>query len=370
MDADASHMHAALQLAARGLGNTWPNPAVGCVLVQNGTVVGRGWTQPGGRPHAETQALDRAGALARGATAYVTLEPCSHHGRTPPCCDALIRAGVARVVVALRDPDARVNGRGLARLRAAGITVEEGLLGMAAAAQNAGFIRRITQGLPLLTLKLASTLDGRIATNTGESRWITGPAARRAVHALRARHDAVLVGSGTVLADDPDLTCRITGMDPVPVMRVIADARLRTPGAARLVREARMQPTWLLTGAGHRPAALAPYITQGVEVVTIRRQPKTAEGGGGLQPRAMLAALAARGVTRVLAEGGAGLAAALLRAGLVDRLVWFHAPGTMGAEGLPGLGPLGVAALSAMPRFRRLDTRPVGDDVLSEFVKE
>jgi diaminohydroxyphosphoribosylaminopyrimidine deaminase/5-amino-6-(5-phosphoribosylamino)uracil reductase len=362
-------MRAALQLAARGLGNTWPNPAVGCVLVKEGTVIGRGWTQPGGRPHAETQALARAEALspgaARGATAYVTLEPCSHHGRTPPCCDALIRAGIARVVVALRDPDARVDGRGFARLRQAGILVEEGLMGAEAAALNAGFIRRITRGLPLVTLKLASTLDGRIATSTGESRWITGPAARRAVHALRARHDAVMVGSGTVLADDPDLTCRIAGMDPMPMLRVIADARLRTPPTARLVREARMQPSWLLTGAGHRPSALAPYIAAGVEVVSIRRA-----SGGGLLPRPMLAALAARGVTRVLVEGGAGLAAALLRAGLVDRLVWFHAPGLMGAEGLASLGPMGVAALSAMPRFRRTETTMLGEDVMSEFVKE
>lgn len=370
MPDDAAHMRAALQLAARGLGNTWPNPAVGCVLVKDGQVVGRGWTQPGGRPHAETQALGRAGEAARGATAYVTLEPCSHHGRTPPCCDALIQAGVSRVVVALRDPDARVDGRGFARLRAAGITVEEGLLGPEAAALNAGFIRRITQGLPLVTLKLAATLDGRIATQAGESRWITGPESRRAVHALRARHDAVLVGSGTVLADDPDLTCRIAGMDPVPMLRVIADARLRTPPTARLVREAGRHPTWLLTGAGHRPSALAPYIGAGVEVVTIRRAPKTAEGGGGLLPRAMLAALAARGVTRVLAEGGAGLAAGLLRAGLVDRLVWFHAPGVMGAEGWPSAGPLGVAALAAMPRFRRVATEAMGEDVMSEFVKE
>ncbi len=365
MPDDAAHMRAALQLAARGLGNTWPNPAVGCVLVKDGRVIGRGWTQPGGRPHAETEALARAGEGARGATAYVTLEPCSHHGRTPPCCDALIRAGVSRVLVALRDPDARVDGRGFARLRQAGITVEEGLLGAEAAALNAGFIRRITQGLPLVTLKLAATLDGRIATQAGESRWITCAAARRAVHALRARHDAVLVGSGTVLADDPDLTCRIPGMDPVPMLRVIADARLRTPPTARLVREAGRQPTWLLTGAGHRPSALAPYIEAGVEVVTIRRA-----SGGGLQPRAMLAALATRGVTRVLAEGGAGLSAGLLRAGLVDRLVWFHAPGVMGAEGLPSAGPLGVAVLSAMPRFRRVATEAVGEDVMSEFVKE
>ena len=363
-------MGAALALAARGLGNTWPNPSVGCVLVRDGQVVGRGWTQPGGRPHAETQALDRAGHQARGATAYVTLEPCSHYGRTPPCCDALIRAGVARVVVALRDPDARVDGRGLARLRAAGITVEEGLLGTEAAALNAGFIRRITQGLPLVTLKLAATLDGRIATATGESRWITGAEARRAVHALRARHDAVMVGSGTVLADDPDLTCRIPGMDPATMLRVVADARLRTPPAAQLVRDARNTPTWLLTGAGHRPSALAPYISAGVEVVAIRRAVKTAEGGAGLQPRAMLAALAARGVTRVLVEGGAGLAAALLRTGLVDRIVWFHAPGAMGAEGLPSVGPLGITRLSGMARFWLMETRVLGQDIMSDYAKE
>ncbi|MBX6375722.1 MAG: bifunctional diaminohydroxyphosphoribosylaminopyrimidine deaminase/5-amino-6-(5-phosphoribosylamino)uracil reductase RibD, partial [Acetobacteraceae bacterium] len=244
-------MRAALALARRGLGNAWPNPAVGCVLVRDGRVVGRGWTQPGGRPHAETEALRRAGPEgARGATAYVTLEPCSHHGRTPPCCDALIAAGVARVVVALQDPDSRVNGRGIARLRAAGIAVETGLCEAEARAINAGFIRRIHLGLPLVTLKLATTLDGRIATATGESRWITGPEARREAHALRARHDAVLVGSGTVLADDPDLTCRLPGMAKTPVLRVVADSRLRTPPAARLVATARQVPTWIVTRPG------------------------------------------------------------------------------------------------------------------------
>jgi diaminohydroxyphosphoribosylaminopyrimidine deaminase/5-amino-6-(5-phosphoribosylamino)uracil reductase len=361
-EADRAHMQAALALAARGLGNTWPNPAVGCVLVKEGRVIARGWTQPGGRPHAEAEALARAGEAARGATAYVTLEPCSHHGRTPPCCDALIAAGLARVVVALRDPDARVDGRGLARLRAAGIAVEEGLFGAQAEALNAGFLHRIRTGRPLVTLKLASTLDGRIATITGESRWITGAAARQAVHALRARHDAVMVGSGTVLADDPDLTCRIPGMDPVAMLRVVADARLRTPPAARLVATAPAPPTWLLTGTGHRPAALAPYIRAGVEVVVVRRAP-----GGGLVPRAMLGALAQRGVTRVLVEGGAGLAAALLKAGLVDRLVWFHAPGVMGAEGWPSAGPLGVALLARMPRFRLVASAALGEDVMSEY---
>ncbi len=362
MTADAEHMRAALALAARGLGNTWPNPSVGCVLVKDGRVVGRGWTQPGGRPHAEAVALACAGEAARGATAYVTLEPCSHHGRTPPCCDALIRAGVARVVAALRDPDSRVDGRGLNRLREAGVAVEEGLLGAEAAALNAGFLARIAQGRPLVTLKIGATLDGRIATAAGESRWITGEAARREVHLLRARHDAVLVGSGTALADDPDLTCRIPGADPVPVLRVVADSRLRLPPASRLVRTARGgAPTWLLTGTGHRPAALAPFLAAGVEVVVIRR----ARGGVGLQPRAMLAALAARGVTRVLAEGGASLAAALLAADLVDRIAWFHAPALLGADARAAVAELEVGRLAAAPRFRLAETRAVGADVFS-----
>ena len=361
MSDDLQHMRAALALARRGLGNAWPNPAVGCVLVKHGRVIGRGWTQPGGRPHAETEALRRAGSQARGATAYVTLEPCSHHGRTPPCCDALTAAGVARVVMAMRDPDPRVNGRGVTLLRDACIVVEEGLLEAEARTLNAGFFRRIELGLPVVTLKLATTLDGRIATATGESRWITGAEARREAHAMRARHDAILVGSGTVLADDPDLTCRIPGMERVPMMRVVADARLRTPATARLVTTATTAPTCIVTTPGHPPAALAPFITAGVEILTV----PTAETG--LDLRAMLGALARRGVTRVLAEGGAGLAAGLLRAGLVDRLAWFHAPAVMGGDGHPATEGLRLAALAAMPRFRRVAVRPLGADMLTEF---
>ena len=359
---DLLHMRAALALARRGLGNAWPNPAVGCVLVKDGRVIGRGWTQPGGRPHAETEALRRAGAAARGATAYVTLEPCSHHGRTPPCCEALAGAGIARVVMAMRDPDPRVNGRGLAMLRGAGIAVEEGLLEAEARALNAGFFRRIQAGMPVVTLKLASTLDGRIATASGESRWITGEAARREVHALRARHDAILVGSGTVLADDPDLTCRIPGMERVPMLRVVADARLRTPEASRLVQGAKLAPVLIITAPGHPPAAQAPFIAAGADIVTV-----PAHAAGGLDLPSLLRALGRRGVTRVLAEGGAGLAAALLRQGLVDRLVWFHAPAVMGGDGHPALEGLRLAALSAMPRFRRTAQRALGDDMLSEF---
>ncbi|MFM7688155.1 MAG: bifunctional diaminohydroxyphosphoribosylaminopyrimidine deaminase/5-amino-6-(5-phosphoribosylamino)uracil reductase RibD [Alphaproteobacteria bacterium] len=362
MTDDLLHMRAALALARRGLGNAWPNPAVGCVLVKDGRVIGRGWTQPGGRPHAETEALRRAGEAARGATAYVTLEPCSHHGRTPPCCEALAGAGIARVVMAMRDPDPRVNGRGLAMLRGAGIVVEEGLLEGEARALNAGFFRRIQAGMPVVTLKLASTLDGRIATATGESRWITGEAARREVHALRARHDAILVGSGTVLADDPDLTCRIPGMERVPMLRVVADARLRTPEASRLVQGAEVAPVLIITAPGHPPAAQAPFMAAGADIVTV-----PAHAAGGLDLPSLLRALGRRGVTRVLAEGGAGLAAALLRQGLVDRLVWFHAPAVMGGDGHPALQGLRLAALSAMPRFRRTAQRALGDDMLSEF---
>lgn len=355
-------MQAALALARRGLGNTWPNPAVGCVVVAaDGRVVGRGWTQPGGRPHAETEALRRAGGLAQGATAYVTLEPCSHHGRTPPCCNALIAAGVVRVVCGMRDPDPRVDGRGFAMLREAGIEVVEGVLEAEAQDINAGFARRIREGLPLVTLKLATTLDGRIATQSGESKWITGPAARREAHALRARHDAVLVGSGTVLADDPDLTCRLVGATPRQPLRVVADARLRTPPGARLIATARDAPTVLVTVPGHKPAALAPYQAAGAEVVTVPRGPE------GLGMRGLLAALAQRGVTRLLAEGGAGIAAALLREGLADRLAWFHAPAVMGGDGMPAAYPLPVETLAAMPRFRRVASRPLGPDWLTEF---
>jgi diaminohydroxyphosphoribosylaminopyrimidine deaminase/5-amino-6-(5-phosphoribosylamino)uracil reductase len=324
-------------------------------------VVGRGWTQPGGRPHAETEALKRAGELARGATAYVTLEPCSHFGRTPPCYHALIAAGVSRVVCALRDPDPRVDGRGFAMLREAGMAVEEGLLEAEARAINAGFVKRIRQGLPLVTLKLATTLDGRIATHAGESRWITGPAARREAHAMRARHDAILVGSGTALADDPDLTVRLDGATPRQPLRVVADARLRTPASARLVATARQHPTLLVTVTGHKPAELAPYQEAGAEVATVPR------GQGGLSLNALVQALAQRGVTRVLAEGGAGIAAALLREGLVDRLAWFHAPSVMGGDGMPAAYPLPVDLLAAMPRFRRVAARPLGDDWLTEF---
>ena len=360
---DISHMRAALALARRGLGNVWPNPAVGCVIVQHGRVVGRGSTAPGGRPHAETQALAMAGAQAQGATAYVTLEPCCHHGRTPPCTAALIAAGVARVVVAAHDPDARVNGGGVAALRAAGIALRLGVLTAEAEALNAGFISRVRQGRPMVTLKLASTLDGRIATKSGESQWITGAAARRAAHALRGRHDAVLVGVGTVLADDPELTCRIVGFRPVPMVRVVVDSHLRTPLTAQLVATAREQPCWIVARDGADPDRRAALTGCGVALLDVPGGP------AGVDIGAALAALGQRGITRLLVEGGGQIAASLLRAELVDRIAWFHAPAVMGGDGWPAAQGFGLERLAEMRHFVRQAAMPVGDDMLTELAR-
>jgi len=360
---DAAHMRAALALARRGLGTTWPNPAVGCVVVRDGRVLGRAVTAPGGRPHAEPLALAAAGALTRGATVYVTLEPCNHWGQTPPCTEALIEAGVARVVVAMRDPDPRVNGEGLNRLRAAGIAVTEGVLQIEAREVAAGFASRVLHNRPLVTLKLAATLDGRIATGTGESRWITGESARRLGHALRGRHDAVLVGVGTVLADDPDLTCRIPGFRPTQVVRIIVDTHLRTPLTSRLVATAAESPTWMLIRAGTDPDRRRGFADLGVRVI------ETHGAAAGVDLALGLTALAEAGITRVLVEGGAKIAAALLRADLVDRIAWFHAPSVMGADGWPAVQAFGLEHLAQMPRFVRRAMRPIGDDMLSEFAR-
>jgi diaminohydroxyphosphoribosylaminopyrimidine deaminase / 5-amino-6-(5-phosphoribosylamino)uracil reductase len=265
---DADHMRHALALGARGLGRAWPNPAVGCVIVRGDRIVGRGFTQPGGRPHAERMALDQAGQAARGATAYVSLEPCAHHGETPPCADALIGAGVARVVTALTDPDPRVSGRGHARLRQAGITVTEDVLADAARRLNAGFLKRVTQGLPFVTLKLATSLDGRIATARGESRWITGPQARRAVHAMRMRHDAVLIGSGTARADDPDLRIRDLGSAHQPV-RIVIDSRLAHSPDSRLGRSVREIPVWMIHTAAAPASAREAWSGTGATLIEV-----------------------------------------------------------------------------------------------------
>lgn len=348
----------ALHLAARGLGNVWPNPAVGCVLVRGGQIVGRGWTQPGGRPHAERRALDQAGQAARGATAYVTLEPCAHHGHTPPCAEGLIAAGVARTVTALTDPDLRVAGRGHAMLRAAGVAVTEGILSPQAARLNAGFLRRVTETLPFVTLKLATTLDGRIATATGDSRWITGPQARRHTHLLRLTHDAVMVGSGTALADDPDLTVRDLGAPRQPV-RIVLDSRLSHSPDSRLGRTARQVPVWLVHGPDAPPQARAAWSATGAELIEV------ATDGGHIAPRAALTALAARGLTRILCEGGGQLAAALVRDTLVQDAALYTAGALIGGDGRAALGALGLSRLAEAPRLTLLEASRLGPDTFT-----
>jgi diaminohydroxyphosphoribosylaminopyrimidine deaminase/5-amino-6-(5-phosphoribosylamino)uracil reductase len=358
---DRRHMRHALGLGARGLGNTWPNPAVGSVIVQDSRIVGRGWTQPGGRPHAEPMALAQAGAAARGATAYVTLEPCAHHGQTPPCAEALIAAGVARVVTALHDPDPRVAGQGHALLLGAGIAVTEAVEAEAARAAHAGFLRRVLLGLPAVTLKLAMTLDGRIATASGESRWITGPEARRHVHALRLAHDAVLVGGGTARADDPDLSVRDLGAAHQPV-RIVIDTRLTLSPDGRLGQSAGAQPVWLCHGPDAPQAACTAWLARGARLIRC-----AAALDGRVEATDALRQLAAAGLTRILCEGGGQLAAALIRAGLVTDIVAYTAGKLIGAGGLAALGPLGLARLGDAPAFDLAETARLGADVMTRW---
>lgn len=355
-------MRLALRLANRGQGQVAPNPSVGCVLVRDDRVVGRGWTQPGGRPHAEAEALAQAGSEAAGATAYVTLEPCSHHGKTPPCADALIAAGVVRVVAAMQDPDVRVDGQGLERLRAAGLAVTVGVCGELADAALEGFIRRVRDGRPLVTLKLATSIDSRIATSDGESQWITGEPARRWVHLMRARHDAILTGIGTVLADDPSLTCRLPGLDQRSPVRVVLDSRLVTPLTSALARSARDIKTMIITTTAASDASATALNAAGIEVARVA---ETRDGRVALE--AALRALGERGITSVLVESGGLLAASFLSAGLVDRLVWFRAPLLIGGDGRAAVESLEVAALAAAPRFERIDVRAVGEDMVETY---
>lgn len=359
---DKRYMALALGLASRGLGQVWPNPAVGCVIVKEGRIAGRGWTQPSGRPHAETIALEQAGSLAKGATAYVSLEPCAHHGNTPPCAEALAAAGIARVVSALEDPDPRVAGQGHEKLRQAGIEVATGVMRAEAEGLNRGFLLRVEQNRPLLTLKLASSFDGRIATATGESKWITGPEARRAVHAMRARHDAVMVGAGTARADDPSLTVRGLGVTRQPV-RVVTSRRLDLPLSSQLASTAKEVPVWICHGPEADSALVSAW--QGIGAKTLVC--KTVSGQ--LDAASVLQALAEQGLTRVFCEGGGALAASLLSADLVDDLVGFGAGVTIGAEGQPSIGAMGLARLSEARRFRLFSVRSVGSDILHHWTR-
>lgn len=357
-------MRGALTLARRGLGVVWPNPAVGCVIVKGGAVVGRGWTQPGGRPHAETEALRRAGARAKGATVYVTLEPCSHHGQTPPCTDALIAAGVARVAAAVEDPDPRIKGQGIAALKQAGIAVDAGLCAEDAHAVNQGFFTRILHRRPMATLKLATSLDGRIAARSGESKWITGEAARARAHLLRATHDAVMIGVGTALADDPELTCRLPGMEGRKPVRVVMDGGARLPLSSKLVGSARAHPVWVVARADADITRVAALERAGVKLLRAGPGPSDRP-----DPAGAFEMLGAQGLTRVLVEGGGTLAASLLKAGLIDRLVWFRAPIVLGGDGVPALSGMDINKLAEAFGFARRSAAAIGPDLMESYVR-
>jgi diaminohydroxyphosphoribosylaminopyrimidine deaminase/5-amino-6-(5-phosphoribosylamino)uracil reductase len=363
-DIDLGHMRAALGLARRGLGQVWPNPAVGCVIARDGRVVGRGWTQKGGRPHAETEALRRAGSKAQGATAYVTLEPCAHHGQTPPCADALINAGIARVVIALADPDPRVDGAGRDRLEKAGINVVTGVCEREAAEVNAGFLLRIREGRPLVTLKAATSLDGRIATQSGDSQWITGVAARRSGHLMRACHDAILVGARTASEDNPSLTCRIEGLEDRSPVRIVVDGRMRLPLTHTLVATASETPTWLFTFAQTRQNAdrRRAYATAGVELFDV-----APDVNGNPDIEDVLHQAAERGITRLLVEGGGVISAVFLSSGLVDEINWFRAPSVIGGDGIAAIGGFGAVTLRDTVFTGRISVEELGDDVLERY---
>ncbi|MEW5791959.1 MAG: bifunctional diaminohydroxyphosphoribosylaminopyrimidine deaminase/5-amino-6-(5-phosphoribosylamino)uracil reductase RibD [Pseudomonadota bacterium] len=356
MSADAEYMARALALAERGLYGTDPNPRVGAVLVRDGRIVGEGYHAQAGTPHAEVHALRAAGEAAHGATCYVTLEPCSHFGRTPPCADALVAAGVARVVVAMQDPNPQVAGQGIARLRSAGIAVEVGLLAEQAAALNPGFISRMQRGRPWVRLKLAASLDGRTALGNGVSQWITGPAARADVQRLRARSAAILTGIGTVLADDPRLDPRLEGETVLrQPLRVVLDRELRTPPAARLFTAA--GPVLILHGSEAPAARQAALRAAGAQLQAV------APAAHGLALEAVWQVLQAREINEVLAECGPTLAGALIEGGWVDELVLYLAPKLLGHDGLPlaHLGP--YTTLDQVSLWQCLRHELLGEDL-------
>lgn len=360
---DIAYMRYALRLASRNLGQTWPNPSVGAVIVQQGKIVGCGWTARGGRPHAEPLALEQAGPLAKEATMYVTLEPCAHTGKTPPCADTIVQAGIRRVVVACTDPDARTNGKGIAQLKKAGLEVTESICRAEAEAFNAGFFSAIQKQRPFVAMKIASTLDGKIATSGGDSKWITGEAARAHGHLLRAQYDALLSGIQTVLADNPLFTCRLPGMQDRSPVRVIMDTQLRLPHTSQLVTTTHETPTWLITAESSlsQRDRCEQLTRSGIRLLTV----PVIDGRASLP--ATLELLAKEGVTRVLVEAGPTLSGALMQARLCDRLYWFHSPKTMGDRGRDALTADWGNVLAAIPKMTRIETLPVGEDMLEVY---
>jgi diaminohydroxyphosphoribosylaminopyrimidine deaminase / 5-amino-6-(5-phosphoribosylamino)uracil reductase len=362
-DSDTRFMSLALTLGRRGLGNAWPNPAVGAVAVKDGIVVGRGWTQPGGRPHAEVEALGRAGAAARGATLYATLEPCSHHGRTPPCVDAIMAAGIARVVSALEDPNPKIAGQGHARLRANGVAVESGVCADEARRAHAGHIRRVRDGRPHVTLKLAVSADDKAGLVGRKPAAITGKAARERVQRLRAMNDAIITGIGTVLADDPQLNVRLPGMSERSPVRVVLDSHLRLPPHSRLADSATRTLDWVFVDQAASLQHESELTGAGVEVLRVPG------ANGRLDLSAVLRGLAGRGITRVMVEAGPILSAAFLAADLVDEAALFRSPTTIG-EGIDALEGMPLSGLTLSPKLRLVGSEQVGADTLQMFERK
>ena len=361
--ADQRFMALALTLGRRGHGRSWPNPAVGAVVVKDGVIVGRGWTQPGGRPHAEPEALKRAGEAARGATLYVTLEPCSHIGKSPPCADAIIAAGIARVVSAIEDPNPEVASQGHAKLRAAGISVDIGLAAAEAAHDHAGHFRRIRDKRPHVILKLAVSSDDKIGAAGRKPVAISGEAAKARVHLLRAQSDAILVGIGTVLADDPLLTCRLPGMEARSPVRVVLDRSLRIPGASRLIHSARETPLWVMTSnVSEAPAAmkLGAAGAQVIRVATTSTPPR-------LDLPGVLHALAGKGITRLLVEGGARVASSFVASGLVDEVWLLRGAEAVGADGVAALDALPLTSITQSPAFKLRVSETLEKDTLTIY---
>jgi diaminohydroxyphosphoribosylaminopyrimidine deaminase / 5-amino-6-(5-phosphoribosylamino)uracil reductase len=362
--ADQRFMALALSLGRRGQGRTWPNPAVGAVVVKDGVIVGRGWTQPGGRPHAEPEALARAGEAARGATLYVTLEPCSHFGKSPPCVDAVIASGITRVVSAIEDPNPEVAGQGHARLRAAGITVDIGPGAVEAARDHAGHFRRVRDKRPHVILKLAVSPDDKIAAAGHKPVAITGEAAKSRVHLLRAQCDAILVGIGTVLSDDPMLTCRLPGMEARSPVRVVLDRALRIAGTSKLIHSARETPLWVMTSDLSEAPAAMKLGAAGAQVI---RVPTTTTPPPGLDLAAVLHALAGKGITRLLVEGGARVASSFVAAGLADEIWLLRGDHPVGADGVPALEALPLSAITQSPAFKVRASETLQSDTLTIY---
>jgi diaminohydroxyphosphoribosylaminopyrimidine deaminase/5-amino-6-(5-phosphoribosylamino)uracil reductase len=358
---DERFMSMALALGRRSLGTTWPNPAVGAVIVKDGVIVGRGWTQPGGRPHAETQALKRAGKAAQGATLYVSLEPCAHKGKTPPCADAIIKAGIARVVMPMDDPNPEVAGEGHRKLTARNIRVDIGLFADAARRMHAGHIRRVSDGRPHVTLKLAVSSDGKAGLAGRRTAVITGVAARQRVFGMRAEADAILVGIGTVLADNPALTCRLPGMFERSPVRIVLDSQLRVPIASHVIATVRETPT--LVFASHTASAMAEQVLHECGVKVFR----VASVNGRLDLTAILKSVAAQGITRLMVEGGPTVAASFFTADLVDELALFRSDNIIGSDGIDAVAGMPLDAIISSPRFRALASELIGPDRADYF---